>query len=46
MEEGKNKNEEELAAELRKMVRQRITSFAQPDRILVRYSFMQLTVII
>ena len=34
MEEGKHK-EEELEAELRGMVRQRITSFAQPDKILV-----------
>jgi hypothetical protein len=34
MEEGKHK-EEELEAELRAMVRQRITSFAQPDKILV-----------
>lgn len=33
MEEGKHK-EEELEAELRGMVRQRITSFAQPDKIL------------
>ena len=34
MEEGKHK-EEELEVELRAMVRQRITSFAQPDKILV-----------
>jgi hypothetical protein len=34
MEEGKHK-EEELEAELRAMVRQRIASFAQPDKILV-----------
>jgi len=34
MEEGKHK-EEELEEELRAMVRQRITSFAQPDKILV-----------